>query len=352
MSRTKLHEREYIPINIKQKVLETSGYRCGHCGIKIASLDDDFTIDHAIPLNKGGTNQQKNLVALCETCNKKKSDNIVDPHIYYKCLPKKRKNELDQLFDEYFSNTSWLTDENLFKLDQFTITLRAPKQNHATKRILYIPVKAAIEKIRADDAFTYIQDYRRLLTAKDQSLLATTPQEVNTCYQIRIGKQNVAMLQSYIIRANWGDPKEQIKLPQIRLVLFVNKEMQNKQKKTAYALEAVLCVVIHEIQKTFMAVSKNTIFPIRIMAINSDPTAVETLHILQKGSPTSYNIEKLGFNTSPPGGSVISVSTLIWNGDKKHFDLYLSGKKGQELQRGWTKLMNPLLDQIYEKNAE
>jgi 5-methylcytosine-specific restriction endonuclease McrA len=42
---------------------------CANCG-----TPQDLTIDHIIPLGKGGTNSQDNLQMLCYTCNAEKAD--------------------------------------------------------------------------------------------------------------------------------------------------------------------------------------------------------------------------------------------------------------------------------------
>ena len=51
----------------------------GHCGIcgKFIPLGE-YTIDHIIPLSKGGTNDLDNLQACCSFCNKAKDDSIGD----------------------------------------------------------------------------------------------------------------------------------------------------------------------------------------------------------------------------------------------------------------------------------
>lgn len=53
-------------------IIERDG-RCLRCG-KIEGL----TIDHVVPLSKGGTNDDDNLQTLCNECNQWKKDFIVD----------------------------------------------------------------------------------------------------------------------------------------------------------------------------------------------------------------------------------------------------------------------------------
>ncbi len=57
--------------NELQSLIKLQNGKCWWCGGK---LEDDYHIDHRIPLAKGGTNKLNNLCASCPTCNLKKSD--------------------------------------------------------------------------------------------------------------------------------------------------------------------------------------------------------------------------------------------------------------------------------------
>lgn len=54
------------------RVFMRDGYKCVLCGI-----EDDLTIDHIIPVSRGGSNRMKNLQTLCRTCNQNKGDRIM-----------------------------------------------------------------------------------------------------------------------------------------------------------------------------------------------------------------------------------------------------------------------------------
>lgn len=54
------------PFRIKE-VFAKCGSKCGGCGRL-----DTLTIDHIIPLSKGGSNHIDNLQVLCQRCNHKK----------------------------------------------------------------------------------------------------------------------------------------------------------------------------------------------------------------------------------------------------------------------------------------
>lgn len=57
-----------FPVN-RMNVFRRDGYKCGYCGSK-----HDLTVDHVIPLSKGGKNTWDNVVTACFSCNSKKGD--------------------------------------------------------------------------------------------------------------------------------------------------------------------------------------------------------------------------------------------------------------------------------------
>lgn len=58
---------------VKEYIYKKYGNNCLCCG-----SDDDLTIDHVIPINKGGKNELDNLQPLCRSCNSKKGIDIID----------------------------------------------------------------------------------------------------------------------------------------------------------------------------------------------------------------------------------------------------------------------------------
>lgn len=57
---------------MKQKLAKKRGHKCAFCGASNGPL----TLDHKIPLSKGGTWKPSNLQLLCRKCNEEKADKM------------------------------------------------------------------------------------------------------------------------------------------------------------------------------------------------------------------------------------------------------------------------------------
>lgn len=53
------------------EILEAANYQCTNCG-----STHDLTMDHIIPVTKGGLHTKANIGVLCRSCNSSKSDKI------------------------------------------------------------------------------------------------------------------------------------------------------------------------------------------------------------------------------------------------------------------------------------
>ena len=56
----------------KSGVLRRDGYKCAYCG---RTAD---TIDHLVPVSKGGVSSWDNCIACCRACNLRKADRTPD----------------------------------------------------------------------------------------------------------------------------------------------------------------------------------------------------------------------------------------------------------------------------------
>jgi 5-methylcytosine-specific restriction endonuclease McrA len=53
---------------IRERILIRDAYLCQYCG------NDATTVDHVIPISKGGTDEPDNLLAACSRCNYSKGN--------------------------------------------------------------------------------------------------------------------------------------------------------------------------------------------------------------------------------------------------------------------------------------
>jgi len=54
----------------RNRILARDGNRCQYCGTKGTAFD--LTVDHILPVSRGGTTSPENLVAACYACNQRK----------------------------------------------------------------------------------------------------------------------------------------------------------------------------------------------------------------------------------------------------------------------------------------
>ena len=64
--------------NKRERVFQLTNYKCAYCGIKLT--EENATIDHIIPKNKGGTNCFENLIPSCNNCNGAKGNKTRDEY--------------------------------------------------------------------------------------------------------------------------------------------------------------------------------------------------------------------------------------------------------------------------------
>lgn len=68
--------RRNPPAWTRRGVLARDGYRCAYCG-KVCSARE-ATIDHVLPISRGGRSSWGNTVTACRDCNQRKADRT--PH--------------------------------------------------------------------------------------------------------------------------------------------------------------------------------------------------------------------------------------------------------------------------------
>jgi len=60
-----MSKRISLPKRLREKIKAKYGGNCGYCGVK----PDRLQIDHVVPVEFGGTNEELNLMPVCFQCN-------------------------------------------------------------------------------------------------------------------------------------------------------------------------------------------------------------------------------------------------------------------------------------------
>ena len=168
MLRKQIEERVKFSKSEKTKILEKSKNRCCRCG---SLLDENsMTIEHIIPLSRGGTNQQSNLVALCWDCNQKKDNYILHPGDYFPYLEDEHYQNALTLYKGYIEDVSWYGTRNYTKEEMKVISYYMPLTEHIRKKkngekiARKIRLTATLQKIRfkeLEEVYKFVEDYNK-----------------------------------------------------------------------------------------------------------------------------------------------------------------------------------------------
>lgn len=114
-------KRQTLNWSRKTDILNETGFKCARCGCKIGVSEG--TVDHYLPLARGGRNESRNYIALCDTCNKEKQDFVYDPEEWYKFVPEKKLNELKKIYEAYKKSNTWFTRRHFTPDDAFVFAV-------------------------------------------------------------------------------------------------------------------------------------------------------------------------------------------------------------------------------------
>lgn len=102
----------------KAEMLKKSNGRCARCGKSLEVGKKDLTVEHIIPLSKGGKNEHNNLVCLCKACNKEKADKVVQASWYKYIEDEEEVEKIRRLLFRYIKSYCHLSDTNLLPVDE------------------------------------------------------------------------------------------------------------------------------------------------------------------------------------------------------------------------------------------
>lgn len=120
-----IEERIHFDSEDRRRLLVKSNGVCAKCGKPLSVEKFETSVEHIIPISKGGTNKDNNLIILCPHCNEKKDNLIVNPDDFYRYAIPEVKDEINEMYTKYFNRVTWLgltrfTREDIMCLDYFT----------------------------------------------------------------------------------------------------------------------------------------------------------------------------------------------------------------------------------------
>ncbi len=77
----KIEGRRWFELDEKKNTLKRSRNKCCCCGKKLTL--QTMTMEHIVPVSRGGKNEPENLIALCKECNQLKGNMLYRPEGFY-----------------------------------------------------------------------------------------------------------------------------------------------------------------------------------------------------------------------------------------------------------------------------
>lgn len=125
----------------KQEILKRTNGICACCGKKLTVKT--MTIEHVIPISRGGYDSEINTIALCEQCNQDKSNMLYIPIWFYTAIAgTKLSYELTEMFVKWFRTVKDDFDITLFPLiaprNNLLLQVGGLNQKYMKKKNMYI----------------------------------------------------------------------------------------------------------------------------------------------------------------------------------------------------------------------
>lgn len=311
MARTRIEDREFIPHYIRQQTLYECNRICAHCGTAL-DYNTNFTLEHVIPLSKGGKNDPENYVALCETCNKEKSNDVVEPSKYYPYLPKEKMERLQKLFADYLESTDWLSYDNLFPTDQFDMFAHIPVFNKGKQ--INVPITCHVRKVRKTEAFEYLTMYKGRLSLDDKNLIPYDEKDlVWPYYRITHGDTTLMLVSTYIHKINTTDKPNDCRENCVYIDVHVNPELKHNTR-TIPMLYNVIQALTSRIQATLAYNKKASTIACITRTPRSDMLGAKTINELKIQRPQLYNLFESYDNPEKTGGCILCANSILFQG--------------------------------------
>ncbi len=245
----KYYDREQFTWEEKEDVVNKSGQVCCHCG-KPIFVGYGATVDHFIPLNKGGCNRMFNLIPLCKDCNDTKDDKLYNmDYIVY--IKDKYRKELENYLNSYVQVTDYIKRNRLLAYDEYTesITIR-PQSNFRKKNTKGIVSKYKIKLATWND-LDKMTDYLIRYLKKNDSLDDEDAARENIIFWMQFGciyyierNNEITVMFAVTIKhlSEDEDFRGIVNMPCIYIFPYYQTDMSyNIVKNTIYDLPKLIC---------------------------------------------------------------------------------------------------------------
>jgi len=214
MKRERIAERETFDTQKHDDVGWKSDNKCCHCG-KETYYGFGATIDHFVPLSKGGLNRDFNLIMLCRDCNDEKGDKVVDlTYIKENTLKKPHYQALAGYYESYLMSFDFMSRNNMFACDYYEYMLVSKKYAEMSpkKQAKIKPFgKKVISQKATDNDFDKVCKYYAEYLQKYDMYSDMESVEVNIAFWMKYGsiyyiedKGEIINMQAYFVRPASG----------------------------------------------------------------------------------------------------------------------------------------------------
>ena len=150
LTQQKYYNREQFTLDEKEDICAKSGNKCAHCGRPIYA-GYQMTVDHFIPLNKGGSNQFINLIPLCKDCNETKDDKLYSMD-YIKYIKPKYRTQIEDYLNSYIQVMDYCQRHRLLTYDEYNRSiLITPRTTRKSKKTIGIKSTYILKYATWDD---------------------------------------------------------------------------------------------------------------------------------------------------------------------------------------------------------
>lgn len=164
--RVKEENRYMFTLDEKRTMLKRTDGKCARCGKELHVGNKDCTVEHIIPLSKGGKNEPTNLICMCKSCNLEKGNDIVEPS-WYKYLNESEVEVIERLFLRYLKDYCHISSTNLLPVDQYSVTIHFNARTgdlyyDSGTRVIDVAKQIVWKKARLrDDLDKIVEAYKR-----------------------------------------------------------------------------------------------------------------------------------------------------------------------------------------------